>query len=120
MTQPNQTADQLLQSVMNTIDQSRKELSKGVLLDLTTMEKEVMQLCEVVTELEPDSRNQYAGPMESLYQQLTDLGTDLTNVRDYLKTQMNELPNHQRANIAYKSADAVDNFGAANKDDEQE
>lgn len=116
-TQP--TADALLKSVMGFISESRQQLGQGVLLDMSPMEENVQILCEIITQLDATERKAYAGPLESLYQQLSELGGDLTSVRDYLRSQMNELPTHQRANIAYKSADAVDNYGPKDSDNEE-
>ncbi|MGE0755151.1 MAG: hypothetical protein AB7L92_08345 [Alphaproteobacteria bacterium] len=114
MTQNN--PEKLFDDVRQFIADSRAIIARGDMLQLDGLDSEVQRLCEAVLQLSQDERLKYAGTLQELLYSLNALGEELSRQRDVVAAQIHDLSDHRRANVAYKKADATDDFGK--KDDE--
>lgn len=108
----------MLQDVMGQLVHGQQTLEKGFVIDLSGMEREVEELCKAVLALPVQERENYAAGLEKLYRSLADFGDDLTKARDEIRRQIQTISSHRKANVAYKTADSRDEFGAHPNDKE--
>lgn len=97
--------DRLFDEIAGFIDESRKLLAQGAMMELAGMDDQVKKLCEEVTQLSKDDREKYAGRMQELLKGLQALGEEMTSKRDELAKDMRSLTDHQKANVAYRTAE---------------
>jgi hypothetical protein len=94
------------------IADSRKTLAEGKDLSLDGMDKRIAELCDKVWELMPEQRTLYEDRLRTLLENLNALGLEMKAQMEGIK----DIPQHRRANVAYKTADSRDNFGRRDED----
>jgi len=90
------------------IDESNALIGRGEFAQLAGLDDMVRTLCEEVLTLSPDQRVQYADRMQELMTALQQLGESMTQMRDEVSKDINALSSHQKANVAYRVAEASD------------
>lgn len=96
------------------IRNSRVGIAMGEDLDLTGLDQKIGALCDMVFELSKEEQAMYEKRLQDLLSGLNELGLELKTQMETIK----ELPKHKNASVAYKTADARDNFGKHSKKDE--
>jgi hypothetical protein len=101
-------AEAVFKAVSQFIAQSRRELEAGEIVDLTDLDKYVQALCEAILELSQEDRLHYADSLQQLLGDVTALGEELTEKRDVLAGEINQVSRHAKASSAYRIVDAID------------
>ena len=101
----------LFEDITQFVSQSKALLEQGAMLELNDLDEHVRLLCEQVLALTQEDRLRYADKLQVLLQDLKNLGTELAEKRDAVVTEIRSISNHHKANVAYKMADATDDYG---------
>jgi len=108
---------ELFENIKKFVDDSRNLLKQGANAEMAGMDKQVQELCAGVLQVSDDEREKYADLLQSLMDDLTALESDLVTKREALAHEIRYLSSHKKANVAYKTSDAVD---GKNKNDGDE
>ncbi len=95
------------------IEGSRKAVAEAKDFDLTGLDGKIDALCNMILELSQEERILYEVDLQNLLGNLNALGNEM---RDQF-SNVQEIPQHRKASIAYQTADSRDNFG--NRDEEE-
>lgn len=115
MTQP--TPDDLFNEIEAFIAKSHEFLKEGKVMNASELEDQVKRLCESVLSLSPEERVEHTDRMDKLLVDLTTLSQQMNAHRDQMAEQLGGLEQNKKAHHAYKKADAIDQYGQNNKDE---
>jgi hypothetical protein len=113
MSQP-MKAQTLFENIEQFVAESHSLLEKGAIMELAGLDEHVRSLCDQVLSMSQDDRILYADKLQKLLGDLKNLGEALAQQRDAVASEIRNMSKHQKANVAYKVADASDDYG--NKD----
>lgn len=113
MNQPMQKmpAAALFSEISQYIADSRLLIAEGKIVELSGLDNHIKNLCEMVTALSGQERGQYEQKLSQLAVELDALIKTLHEQKAYVSGEMAQASGVKKASIAYKTADAVDNFG---------
>jgi len=100
--------EEMFSDVARFIDESNALIGRGEFMQLAGLDEMVRKLCEEVLTLTPGEREQYADRMQELLVALQKLGETMVQMRDEVSRDINALASHQKANVAYRVAEASD------------
>lgn len=103
--------EKMFEGISRFIDDSRNLLKEGAVMELSGLDEQVRGLCEQMLELSQDDRIMYADKLQKLLGELKKLGEELVVHRDAMVKEIQHISEHRKANVAYRTADASDDFG---------
>lgn len=109
--------DALFNDIAQFIDRSSALLKEGALMELAGLDDQIRTLCEEVLSLSEEQRVQYADRLQTLLVGLQALGNDMVQMRDKMAQDIRGLSSHQKANVAYRTAETSDRSGAKKPQD---
>ena len=101
----------LFEEISSFVEHSNVILERGDILELAGLDLQVEKLCLEVLNLSQEQRLLYADRLQKLLADLTVLGASMSASQSEIAAEITHLNSHQKANIAYKTADATDGFG---------
>lgn len=93
----------LFDDVEDFIQEGRRMLQEGALMELGGLEERVRTLCESVMQMSQEQRAQYADRMSALLADLTTFGNQLVAQRDAISAEMRQVSQHKKAHVAYRT-----------------
>jgi hypothetical protein len=102
--------EKLFNAISQFITDSRESLQKGEVVELTGLEGQVGTLCDAIMRLSDEERAIYATRLQELMTGLQVLGEELVAQRDKVEDEMRGLTQVKKANTAYRTAEASDNY----------
>jgi|GEM_PF-1725646 len=111
---------ELFENIAKFMANNRSLLSKGAEVEIAGLDLQIQQLCAQVLELSAEESAKYADLLQTLFDDLTELGKDLEAGREALAHEIRYLSSHKKANVAYKTADATDGFSGDTKDNNEQ
>ena len=90
------------------ISDSRVLLESGAFVQLAGLDDHVKMLCEALVGLSQDERLQHADRLQQLLWSLNDLEGTMVHYRDAMAEQIRGLNTHQKANVAYRTVESID------------
>ena len=108
--------DALFDEIDYFITESNTLLDAGSYVELAGLDDNVRNLCEALISLSQEERIAHADRLQKLLWSLNDLEKAMMQRRDDLASQIRGLNNHQKANVAYRTAESSDAF---KRDDEE-
>ncbi len=109
-------AEQLFDEIGQFVKESHALLESGAIMELTGLDERVRTLCDQVLQLTQEERLMYADRLQELLEKLNGLGQALVSERDKLGEEASQLTQHKKAHVAYRTADARDNYGDKDED----
>jgi hypothetical protein len=103
-------ADMLFKDIAQFVKESRALLEAGAIMELGGLDQRVNMLCEQVLSLSQEERLLHADRLQTLLKELSELGEALVAQRDKLGGEAVQLAQQKKANTAYRTAEASDNF----------
>lgn len=97
---------ELFENIAKFISNSRNLLEQDAMVEMAGLDNQVQELCEKILNLSGEEQTKYADSLQHLLNELTLLGNDLTSKREEIASEMRDISNHKKANVAYKTADA--------------
>lgn len=107
---------QLFSDISRFVAESRSMLAAGAVMELSGLDAQVARLCKEVLQLSQDERVRYADDLQRLLSELNGLGEALMRQRDFVSSEILNLPNRLKASTAYRTIDAVDGGGKKDSD----
>jgi hypothetical protein len=101
-------AEALFNEMSEYVIHSRELLKAGALMELGGLDERVLVLCEEVLMLSEEQRGAYAGRLQQLFTELEALGAELAAQRDAVAQEVQSLPQHKKASVAYRIVNASD------------
>lgn len=105
MSKPN--PEKLFDDISAFIDDSRKVLDAGGVVQLTGLDERVELLCHAVLQLSDDERVKNATRLKELVQALQALGETIAAERDAVAESLRGLSGHRQASVAYSKAEVI-------------
>lgn len=99
------TPQNLFDNVRKFVEDSRSLISNGSSVEMAGIDKQVQSLCAHILQLSLEEREKYADMLQTLLTELQALSEDLIKQREAMVHEIRYLSSHQKANIAYKTAD---------------
>lgn len=103
-------AQKLFDDIAQFVEQSRELLKSGAMMELAGLDERVLLLCEEVLLLSQEERVQYGDKLQQLLGDLKSLGEEMTAQRDRIGAELNALPQHKKATVAYRVAEESDKY----------
>ena len=114
MSDDSQTPEVLFENIASFIARSRILLEQGAVMEMAGLDAQVRVLCEQVLSMSQDERVQHAAKLQFLLNELKTLGAALAQQRDTVSAEIRGMSGHRKASVAYKVADATDEYGNKN------
>lgn len=111
----NEFAMQLFSDISDYIASSMALLEKGEVENLSGLDQKIQHLCETIVHLSESDRLLYAEKLEQLNIDLLHLSDAMHRHKATITAEINKTSNVRKASIAYKTADARDDFGKKNE-----
>ncbi len=102
--------DALFDEITRFVDNSKTLLESGAFVQLAGLDDQVRKLCESLILLSQEQRLKHADRLQQLLWSLSNLEETMMQYRDAIAEQVRGLSGHQKANVAYRTAEAIDNF----------
>jgi len=100
----------LFKEIETFISDSRALLQSGAIVELSGLDERVRIMCEAVLELSQSDRLEHADRLQQLLWGLGDLGETMGHYRDAMAEEIRHLSHHQKANVAYRTTENIDNY----------
>jgi hypothetical protein len=110
MSHTQSSTEKLFNDIASFIDQSRTLLHQGALTELAGLDEQVRILCDAVLQLSQDERVRYADKLQELLGGLKALGDEMVVSREKLANEIRGVSHLKKANTAYRTAEAIDNY----------
>lgn len=110
--------DALFSDISQYIADCRALLDSGNVVELSGLDDKIRILCEQTMELTPQDKDVYAERLGVLAVELEALSSALHEQKQMVEREIDQVAGSRKASIAYKVADAVDNFGKKKDKDE--
>lgn len=104
-------AEQLFDQISAFVADCHSLLKQGMVLEMAGLDVRVQELCDLVLKLTQDERLHYADRLQLLFDDIKKLGDAMLEERDVLLKEIQGLGEHRKASVAYRSTDAMDNYG---------
>ena len=105
-----QSTEALFNGIALFIEESRARIAADNILELSGLDAHVQMLCEEVLLLSQDERLKYADRLQKLLGDLKELGDILVEKRDLVAGEIRSVPQHKKANTAYRIVEASDGY----------
>jgi hypothetical protein len=100
--------EKLFNDISQFVSESRAMLEQGALMELAGLDEHVKTLCDAVLHLSQSDRMIYADRLQQLLIELKELGEAMAKQRDAMAEEIRDLSSHQKASVAYRTAEASD------------
>lgn len=97
--------DALLDQVSRFVADTHVLLEQGALIEMNQFDQQVRQLCDAVLALSQDDRVLYADRLQALLAELKNLGDAMIAQKDMLAREIQQLSQHRKASVAYRTTD---------------
>ena len=105
-----QNPEELFDEITRFIESSHTLLKEGAFVQLAGLDDHVRTLCESLIMLSQEERIQHAERLQQLLWGLNDLEESMMQYRDAMAQEIRGLSAHQKANVAYRTVESIDEF----------
>ncbi|NBX04353.1 MAG: hypothetical protein EBR02_09925 [Alphaproteobacteria bacterium] len=102
--------EMLFDEITRFVDDSKTLLESGAFVQLAGLDDHVRSLCEALVMLTQEDRLKHADRLQQLLWSLNNLEETMMQYRDAMAEQIRGLNTHQKANVAYRTSEAIDDF----------
>ena len=103
--------EQLFDEISMFVSDCHSLLRQGMVLEMAGLDTRVQELCDLVLKLSQEERLRYADRLQILFDDIKKLGDAMLQERETLIKEIQGLGEHRKASVAYRSTDAIDNYG---------
>jgi hypothetical protein len=100
----------LFDEISRYIDNSKVMLAAGEFVKLAGLEDHVRMLCEALITLSQEERLKHADRLQQLLWSLSELEETMMHYRDAMADEIRGLNTHQKANVAYRTTESIDDY----------
>lgn len=108
--QENISVDAMFEQLAGFVAECRRLLSAGAMTDLAGMEVNVEDFCLEILKMSPEERLIHEPKLQALLSDLDLLAQEMMQAKAQLGAQILGASQVRRANVAYRTSDAVDNY----------